>query len=131
MNIRKTIAPGLLALTLGELKEQDKAVVAEAGPKSTTNSRLGLGVSEVPKELRAELDIGDGGVVVTALDGGAASKAGIRKGDVILMFNGARVKDTKQFGDLVDKAPAGAAVPVLVQREGGPTFLAIKIPDKG
>jgi serine protease Do len=121
----------MLALTLGELKEQDKEIVAEAGPKSTTNSRLGLGVSEIPKELRSELELGEGGVVVTALDEGAASKAGIRKGDVLLMFNGTRVKDSKHFGELVDKVEAGATVPVLIQREGGPTFLAIKIPDKG
>lgn len=123
--------PRMLALTLGELKEQDKAVVAEAGPKSTTNSRLGLGVSDVPNELRKALELGEGGVVVTALDGGAAAKGGIHKGDVILMFNSVRVKDSKHFGELVAKAPAGAAVPVLIQREGGPTFLAIKIPDKG
>jgi len=47
------------------------------------------------------------------------------------MFGGQRVENSKQFGELVDKAQADAVVPVLVQREGGPTFLAIKIPDKG
>ena len=47
--------PKMLALTLGELQDEDKQVVAEAGPKSTTNSRLGLGTSEVPKELREAL----------------------------------------------------------------------------
>ena len=67
--------------------------------------------------------------MVSELDSGAASKAGIRKGDVIVMFNGVRVENEKQFGELVDKAPAGAVVPVLVQRGGGPTFLAIKIPE--
>ena len=123
--------PKMLALSLGELQDQDKPVVAEAAPKSTTNSRLGLGVTDVPKELRTELELGEGGVLVSQLDSGAAAKAGIRNGDVIVMFNGVRVKDGKQFGDLVEKAPAGAAVPVLVQRRGGPTFLAIKIPDKG
>ena len=118
----------MLTLMLGELKEQDQPVVADAGPKSTTNSRLGVGVSDVPDELRSALELGEGGVAVTALDDGAAAKGGIRKGDVIVMFNGTRVKDSKHFGELVDKAPAGAAVPVLIQREGGPTFLAIKIP---
>ncbi len=120
----------VLSLTLGELKDQDKKVLAKADPKATTNSRLGLGTSDVPKELRDALDIKEGGVVVSALDSGPASKAGIRKGDVIVMFNGTRVEGSKQFSELVDKAAAGAVVPVLVQREGGPTFLAIKIPDK-
>jgi serine protease Do len=120
-----------LTLTLGELKDEDKKVLAKVDSKSTTNSRLGLGTSEVPKEIRDALEIKEGGVIVSALDSGAASKAGIRKGDVIVMFGGQRVENGKQFGDLVDKAQAGAVVPVLVQREGGPTFLAIKIPDKG
>ncbi len=120
-----------LSLVLGELKDEDKKVLAKIDSKSTTNSRLGLGTSEVPKEIRDALEIKDGGVIVSALDNGAASKAGIRKGDVIVMFDGQRVENGKQFGQLVDKAQADKVVPVLVQREGGPTFLAIKIPDKG
>jgi serine protease Do len=119
-----------LTLTLGELKDEDKKVLAKVDSKSTTNSRLGLGTSEVPKEIRDAFEIKDGGVIVSALDSGAASKAGIRKGDVIVMFNGVRVENGKQFGELVDKAQADTVVPVLVQREGGPTFLAIKIPSK-
>lgn len=117
-----------LTLTLGELMDDDKQAAAGTGPKSTTNSRLGLGTSDIPKDLREQLELNEGGVMVSELDSGAASKAGIRKGDVIVMFNGVRVKNEKQFGELVDKAPAGSAVPVLVQRSGGPTFLAIKIP---
>ncbi|MBI5462337.1 MAG: DegQ family serine endoprotease [Gammaproteobacteria bacterium] len=120
----------MLNLTLGELKEEDKEIVAAVGPKSTTNSRLGVGTSEVPKEIRDALELKEGGVIVSALDNGAAAKAGVRKGDVIIMFNGVRVENGKQFGELVDKAQTGAVVPVLVQREGGPTFLAIKIPGK-
>ncbi|MDX5411374.1 MAG: DegQ family serine endoprotease [Thauera sp.] len=119
----------MLALTLGELQDQDQQVVAEAAPKPTASGRLGLGVTDVPAELRKELDIGEGGVLVGELDSGAAAKAGIRSGDVIVMFNSVRVKDAKHFAELVDKAAAGAAVPVLVQRRGGPTFLAIKIPE--
>ena len=118
-----------LSLTLGELKDEDKQAAVGAGPKSTTNSRLGLGISDIPNDLREQLELKEGGVMVSELDSGAASKAGIRKGDVIVMFNGVRVKNDKQFGELVDKAPAGTAVPVLVQRSGGPTFLAIKIPE--
>jgi serine protease Do len=58
---------------------------------------------------------------------GAASKA--RKGDVILSINNEPVKNTEQFHKLVDALPAGKSVAVLVQREGNPTFLAIRVPD--
>ncbi|MFN2308768.1 MAG: DegQ family serine endoprotease [Gammaproteobacteria bacterium] len=121
--------PRNLKLTLGELQDEDQKVLAKTDAKSsTTNNRLGLGVGEVPQELRAQLELDEGGVLVGELDDGVASKAGIRRGDVIVMFNGVRVKDAKHFSALVEKAPAGATVPVLVQRGGAPTFLAIKIP---
>lgn len=123
--------PQMLTLSLGELKELDKKVASVGGPKSSTNnSRLGLGTNDVPQEIRDALEIKNGGVIVTALDNGAAYKAGIRKGDVIVMFNSVRVENSKQFAGLVDAAKDGAVVPVLIQREGGPTFLAIKIPGK-
>ncbi|MFA7594101.1 MAG: DegQ family serine endoprotease [Thiohalobacteraceae bacterium] len=120
-----------LDVTLGELEDQDQfAAAAEsaAGPQITSDSRLGIGVAPLPKDLRDQLDMPEGGVLVGEVSDGAAAKAGIRKGDVIVMFNGVRVKDGEHFRSLVKEAPAGATVPVLVQRTGGPTFLAIKIP---
>lgn len=123
----------MLNVTLGELEDQDKLEVAEsaAGPRVTSDSRLGVGIAALPKDLRDQLDMPEGGVLVGEVDDdGAAAKAGIRKGDVIVMFNGARVKDGEHFRALVKDAHGGATVPVLVQRTGGPTFLAIKIPKK-
>ncbi|MFZ5621301.1 MAG: DegQ family serine endoprotease [Pseudomonadota bacterium] len=119
-----------LNVTLGELEDQDKLEVAESAavPKVTSDSRLGIGAAPLPKDLREQLDMPEGGVLVGEVGDGAAAKAGIRKGDVIVMFNGVRVKDGEHFRSLVKDAPAGATVPVLVQRTGGPTFLAIRIP---
>ncbi len=120
----------MLTMALGELKDEDKEVVATVGPNVTSSGRLGLGVSDVPKELREQMELGEGGALVGELGSGAAAKAGIRSGDVIVMFNSVRVKSAEHFRSLVDDAPEGAAVPVLVQRRGGPTFLAIKMPEK-
>ena len=58
---------------------------------------------------------------------GPARKAGVRRGDVILMLNNVEVTDAKQFRELVENLPAGKSVPLLVQRRGGPVFLALKI----
>ena len=120
-----------LKVTLGELQDEDKeeVVASSTGPAANT-TRLGLSVSEVPADLREQLDLKKGGVLVSDVSSGAASKAGVRKGDVIVMFNAKRVKDIEHFRAMVDEAPADAVVPVLVHRAGGPTFLAIKIPDK-
>jgi serine protease Do len=91
-------------------------------------SRLGISVADLTDDQKQELEL-DGGVLVQRVIEGAASKAGIGKGDVILSINNEPVKNAKQFQKLVDVLPAGESVAVLVQREGNPTFLAIKVPD--
>ena len=127
MSVRTAIAPEISADEFHSLEEKVYKTIELLKSAREAKSAAERDAARV----REQLELREGGVLVNELDNGAASKAGIRKGDVIVMFNGVRVKDTKQFGDLVDKAREGAVVPVLVQRSGGPTFLAIKIPDKG
>ena len=85
-------------------------------------------VADLTDDQKQELEL-DGGVLVQRVVEGAASRAGIGKGDVILSINNEPVKSAKQFGKLVEALPAGKSVAVLVQRGGNPTFLAIKVPD--
>jgi serine protease Do len=112
---------------LGELPEETSTPTAEKSSVEKT-SRLGVGVADLTAEQKQELEL-DGGVLVQRVVEGAASKAGISKGDVILSINNEPVKNTEQFHRLVDALPAGKSVAVLVQREGNPTFLAIRLPD--
>ena len=70
------------------------------------------------------------GVVITHVVTGPASRAGIRKGDIILSLDGQIIHDSGQFNKLVEDLPAGKSVAVLVQRNGSPTFLALKVPGK-
>ena len=46
---------------------------------------------------------------------------------MILMVNNIRVKDSSHFKELVADLPGGKAVPILVQRQGNPLFLALKV----
>ena len=69
------------------------------------------------------------GVVVDHVTSGAASHAGVRKGDIILSVDNTAVKSVKQFQSMIDNLPAGKSVALLVQRGGSPTFLALKIPE--
>jgi serine protease Do len=112
---------------LGELPEDEVQARVERPEKTTTN-RLGITVSELDAELKAELEI-DHGVVVDRIVDGAASRAGVRKGDVILSIDNRAVKSAKQFQSMIDELPAGKSVAALVQRGGSPTFLALKIPE--
>ena len=59
---------------------------------------------------------------------GAAERAGIGPGDVILMFDNRPVSDAKQFRELLDGIEPGRSVAVLVQRGDGRMFFAVRIP---
>jgi serine protease Do len=114
---------------LGELPE-DETQARKREPEAEKVNRVGLGVVDLNEEQRTELEI-DHGVLVNRVVNGAASKAGIREGDVILSIDNKAVKSAKQFQATVKGLSAGKSVAVLLQRNGSPTFLAIKVPQDG
>jgi serine protease Do len=116
----------LVKVKLGELPE-DVAVASAEKPAVDKSNRLGLSVSDLTDEQREELEI-DAGVVVTRLAEGPASRAGVRKGDIILSIGNKPVKNVKNFQELVEGLPGDKSVAILLQRNGGPTFLAIRVP---
>ncbi len=117
-----------LNVKLGELPEDDDVEAKTKEPASTTTNRIGLTVSELNEEDMKTLEI-EQGVVVDHVTSGAASHAGVRKGDIILSVDNTAVKSVKQFQSMIDNLPAGKSVALLVQRGGSPTFLALKIPE--
>ncbi len=114
-----------LTLTITEM-EVEKAAKKEdkkAKPDQAANA-LGLIVSELSDAQKKELKI-DGGVVVDAAEG-AAARAGLRAGDVILRLNNTDVKDAKQFNGLVAKLEPKKMAVVLVRRGDSSQFVPIK-----
>jgi serine protease Do len=76
-------------------------------------SRLGVMVQD--------LDAADksGGVRIDSVDrDGPAEKAGIRAGDVVVEYDGERVRSARQFTRLVQETPEGRQVPLAVLRDG-------------
>lgn len=124
-----------LHVKIAELpKEEDIKLSSKDKEKqesqSSSEERLGVTVSPLTDAQRKQLDIKDeGGVIVTAVDDGPASRAGIHRGDIILKLNNVDVKDVKHFNKLVKGLPEDKSVAVLVQRRDGPLFLALKLDD--
>ncbi|MBN4079067.1 DegQ family serine endoprotease [Beggiatoa alba] len=118
----------VLSVKLGELPEN--VVVAGANSLSANEARLNVTVMDLTPEQREKLEIKGGGVIVKRVQAGAARKAGVRRGDVILTLNNVEVKDAKHFAEVSADLPTGKSVPLLVQRRGGPVFLALKIKDE-
>lgn len=94
----------------------------EGGPRSY----LGVGVREVDADVAREKNLGEErGVVITSVaEGSPAEKAGLRRGDVVLEYNGQAVQGVEQFIRLVRETPVGRSVTLKVNRDG--TVLAIQ-----
>ena len=81
---------------------------------------LGVVVGAVTREMAEalSLDRSAGALVSDVSPGGAAQKAGIKPGDVILAFDGQRIETSGDLPPLVGSNPPGTKAKVLVSREG-------------
>jgi S1-C subfamily serine protease len=115
---------------------QAQAVVARA-PKQraievlTGGSRIGVSIRDVEAGDAKAAKGASGGVVVEDVTAESpAEKAGIRKGDVIVEFDGERVRSARQLTRLVQETPAGRAVQVALLRDAQRTTVTVT-PDEG
>jgi serine protease Do len=82
---------------------------------------LGVTVQGVTGDLAAGLglDKAEGALVSDVTEGGAAAKAGLKRGDVILSYQGRPVIDTNAFRNEVAATKPGTTVTLKVKRDGG------------
>ncbi len=107
-----------LSVVIAELEAEKparKASAPEAKPPVAGPAQvLGLVVSELSDAQKKELKI-KGGVKVDSVDG-AAAKAGLREGDVIVSVANAEVTTVKEFDAAFSKADKTKPVNVLFRR---------------
>lgn len=118
-----------LSVLLGELPDQDQQVAKAEESKTAMDNRIGIQVADLTEDQRKELDL-EGGVLVEHVGQGAAANAGMRQGDIIVRIDNQPVENVDAFETMVKNLPAGKSVAVLVQRRGGPIFMAMKVPEK-
>jgi serine protease Do len=117
-----------LSVRIGELSGDERQADASGGQ---SGSRLGLVVRNLTAAEREQLEIKkDIGVLVTQIESGPASRAGVQVDDVILMLDNQPVSTASQFKELVTGLPADKSIAVLVQRKSGTLFLAMRLPKK-
>jgi serine protease Do len=83
-------------------------------------SRLGIDIRDVDAAdvTREKLDGRVGAAVDEVQAGSAAEKAGIRAGDIVVTFDGERVRSARHLARLVDETPDGREVEATVVRNG-------------
>jgi serine protease Do len=101
-----------------------KAEDSHGSAPQKAKSVLGLSVSDLSAAQKQELRL-HGGVNVDAVDG-AASRAGLHEGDVILSINNTEVTSAQQFAAIAAKAEKSRTVSVLVRRGDWTNYLVIR-----
>jgi serine protease Do len=110
-----------VAATLDAAKQETAASAKSDG--SAKGGRLGLAVRPLTPEERREAKV-DGGLLVEHAEG-AAARAGIQPGDIVLSAGGRAVKSA---ADLRAAAAGGAkSLALLVQRGEARIFLPVKV----
>ena len=80
---------------------------------------LGVSIGDITTEIAKEKELKtlDGALVGDVVDGGAADKAGIKKGDVINEINGVKVKSSSELQEQVSRYRPGDKITVGYVRD--------------
>ena len=116
-----------VAITVGEMPEEK--VAQRAGRKESKPgnvvARLGLTLSELTMDQRKELGVSGGLLVEDAQ--GAAAKAGIRRGDVLLAINNQDVKALEQLNQLLGQFEKARSVALLIRRGDSALYVPLRL----
>ena len=116
-----------VSVTVGEMPDEKTA--QRPGRKDTKPgnvvARLGLTLSELNSEQRKELGLSGGLLVEDAQ--GAAAKAGIRRGDVLLAINNQDVKSVDQLNQLIGQFEKARSVALLIRRGDSALYVPLRL----
>lgn len=104
---------------VGDLKEYGKVQRAVIG------IRMGELTPASAKELNVKAQSGI--YVGEVLKGGAAAKAGLKAGDVIVQVNGYEVKTTPEFQEQLAKYTPGNTIQLVVDRDGSEKLIEVTL----
>ena len=99
-------------------------------PPATPNQAwLGVELQDVDAEMAKALDLreGEGALVNRVVEDSPAATAGLQDGDVIVSFDGQRVRDAGELTSAVRGAKPGARTPVVVIRDGGKKTIKVEL----
>lgn len=122
---RKTLQIAIAALPA---RQQTAAVEATMEPPGSFDV-LGLALRALNGTERQAFAVPEGGALVEHVSDGAAKRAGLRPGDIILNVAGNQVSSPRQFQRLEAQLSGGTPVPVLVRRQDNTLFVALR-PDR-
>ena len=94
----------------------------------TRRGWLGVRIQDVTEDVAEALGIEKtDGALVTDVPEGPAKNGGLKSGDVIIEFDGKKIKDTRELVRIVGDSQVGKKVLVKVLRDGKEVSLSVKL----
>ena len=95
----------------------------------TKRGWLGVRIQVVTKEIADVEKLGEprGALVASVADNSPSAKGGIRAGDIIIEFNGSKIKEMKELPKIVAQTEVGSTVEVKVWRNKKEIIKKIKL----
>ena len=115
--------PKTLELKVGALPSEEKVQLGANEPAD--GAGLNVTVAELTRQDKKQLGV-DHGVVVKEVAAGAAARAGVRPGDVILQIDGKQVNDVAALRAAVSGLRKDKPAALLVKRGEGTLFLPLE-----
>ena len=104
---------GSTAPAMAQWRSEDRSRIL-ALSNLASGSRIGLSIEDVADDDAAD----EGAVILDVRPESPAESAGFAEGDVMVEFDGERVRSARQLTRLVQETPAGRTVGAAVMRDG-------------
>ena len=116
-----------LQVVVAEMQDDRSARQGRRGgkPPAASPSQYGLTLSDLSDAQKSELKVA-GGVLVENVQG-AAARAGVRRGDVILAVNNQDVKSVEQFNQMMGQFDKGRIVALLIRRGANSLYVPFRV----
>jgi serine protease Do len=118
-----------LQVVVAELSDAPGRQARSGKPQPPAATQFGMGLADLTDAQKKEFKV-EGGVFVDSAQG-AAARAGIRRGDVILGVNNQDVKSVEQFRQLMAGMEKGRIVALLVRRGANSLYIPFRADGNG
>lgn len=134
VGINTAIIPNAQGIGFSIPVNMAKDIVAQLKDRGhVTRGFVGVGVQPMSNKLKAALNIPldlKGGLVSSLVDGGPASKAGLKVQDVVVSLNGRPIRSDREFMAEVARSPVGRPADVEVWRSGSTRHINVTVVER-
>lgn len=116
---------GVGTATAAAQQRGERREVRQFAPGEPGGGSIGVRVRDLTKEDTTRAKVQGGAVIADVIQGSPAEKAGVKEGDVVVEFDGERVRSARQFARLVEDTPEGRTVKAVVSRGGSRQTLEV------